>query len=60
MHVCSTYSNLLEKSFEQLIKLTKGKCHYKMRVIQDWHNKSKGMSYELINAVGECKWTLHL
>ena len=47
-----------DKSFERLIKLTKGKCHYKLKVIQDRHGKSKGMSYKLINKVGESKWTV--
>jgi len=51
MHACSTYS-------EQPIKLTKGEFHYKMRVIQNRNNKSKGMNYELINRVGECKGTV--
>ena len=52
-------SNLLEtiKSFEQLIKLTKGKFNNKMRVIHGRNNESRGMSFELINRVRECKWT---
>ena len=28
-----------------------------MTVIQDRHNESRGMSFELINRVRECKWT---
>ena len=44
--------------FERHIKLTKGKCNYKMRVIQDRHNKSKGLREEMITKVDNCKWSV--
>ena len=47
-----------DKYFERLIKLTKGKCNYKMRVIQDRHNKSKGLREEMITKVDNCKWSV--
>lgn len=47
-----------DKYFERLIKLTKGKCNYKMRVIQDRHNKSKGLREEKITKVDNCKWSV--
>ena len=54
---CMSLKFVRDKSFQQLIKLTKGKFHDKMRLIQDRHNESRGISYEMINRVGECKWT---
>ena len=46
------------KYYERLIKLTKGNCNYKMRVIQDGHNKSKGLREEMITKVDNCKWSV--
>lgn len=46
------------KYFERLIKLTKGNCNYKRRVIQDGHNKSKGLREEMITKVDNCKWSV--
>ena len=47
-----------DKFFERLIKLTKGKCNYKTRVIQDRHNKSKSLSDELLTKQAEFTWSV--
>ena len=47
-----------DKYFERLIKLTKGKCNYKTRVIQDRHNKSKGLRQDMVTKVDNCKWSV--
>ena len=54
---CMQLKFVRDKSFEQLIKLTKSKFHNKMRVIHDRHNERRGMSFELINRVRECNCT---
>ena len=48
-----------DKTFERVIKLTKGKSTHRLKLIHDRHNKSKALTMDNIERVDDSKWRVN-
>ena len=48
-----------DKTFERVIKLTKGKSTHRLKLIHDRHNKSKALTIDNIEQVDDLKWRVN-
>ena len=45
-----------DKSFDRVMKLSKGESTHRIKLIQDQHDRSKNLPIELIKQENESKW----